>query len=87
MLKLLFLFTAVPTAELYLLFEIGDRIGGAETILLVIVTGILGARMAQRQGLNVIRQIQEDSVNGVPPADKLVEVVLILVGGVLLITP
>jgi UPF0716 protein FxsA len=41
-LKLLFLFTAVPTAELYLLFEIGDRIGGAETILLVIVTGILG---------------------------------------------
>jgi UPF0716 protein FxsA len=86
-LKLLFLFTAVPTAELYLLFEIGDRIGGAETILLVIVTGILGARMAQREGLNVIRQIQEDSVNGVPPADKLVEGVLILVGGVLLITP
>ncbi len=87
MLKLLFLFTVVPTAELYLLFEIGDRIGAAETVLLVILTGIVGARMAQREGLSVIQQIQEDSVNGVPPADKLVEGLMVLLGGVLLITP
>ena len=31
-LKLVFLFTVVPTAELYLLFAIADRIGGLETI-------------------------------------------------------
>ena len=73
MLKLLFLFTVVPTAELYLLFEIGEQIGAAETVLLVVLTGIVGARMARQEGLSLIRQIQEDSVNGVPPADKLVE--------------
>ena len=87
MLKLLFLFTVVPTIELYVLLQIGATIGGAETILLVIITGILGARMAHREGLSVIRQIQEDAVNGVPPADKLVEGLMVLVGGILLVTP
>ena len=87
MLKLLFLFTVVPTAELYLLFQVGDHIGAAETFLLVILTGIIGARLAQREGLSVLRQIQEDAVNGVSPADKLVEGFMVLLGGVLLITP
>jgi UPF0716 protein FxsA len=87
MLKLLFLFTVVPTIELYVLLKIGATIGGGETILLVIITGILGARMAHREGLSVIRQIQEDAVNGVPPADKLVEGLMVLMGGILLVTP
>ena len=60
MLKLLFLFTVVPTLELYLLLEIADRIGGIETIYLVILTGIVGAHLAKREGLGVLRQIQED---------------------------
>ena len=62
MLKLLVLFTVVPTIELYLLFEIGDRIGAAETVLLVILTGIVGARMARREGLSVLQQIQQDEL-------------------------
>ena len=87
MLKLLFLFTIVPCVELYLLFEVADHIGGLETIYLVLLTGIVGASMAKREGLSVIHQIQEASINGEPPADKLVEGVMVLVGGVLLITP
>ena len=87
MLKLLFLFTVVPTIELYLLFEVADRIGGLETIYLVIVTGIVGASMAKREGLSVIQQIQEGAINGEPPANKLVEGLMVLVGGILLVTP
>ena len=87
MMKLLFLFTVVPTLELYLLFEVADRIGGLETIYLVIVTGIIGASMAKREGLSVIQQIQEGAINGEPPADKLVEGLMVLVGGILLVTP
>jgi len=87
MLKLLFLFTVVPTLELYLLFQISDQIGGLETIYLVLLTGIVGASMAKREGISVIRQIQEASVNGEPPADKLVEGLMVLVGGILLVTP
>lgn len=87
MLKLLVLFTVVPTVELYLLFEIGDRIGAVETLVLVILTGIIGARMARREGLSVLQQIQQEAVNGTAPADKMVEGVMVLLGGVLLITP
>ena len=87
MLKLLLLFTVVPALELYLLLQIGERIGALETIYLIIVTGIVGAAMARREGISVIRQIQEGAVNGVPPANKLVEGLMVLVGGILLITP
>ena len=87
MLKLLFLFTVVPSLELYLLFEVADHIGGLETIYLVLITGIVGASMAKREGLSVIQEIQEASVNGEPPANKLVEGVMVLVGGILLVTP
>lgn len=87
MLKLLFLFTVVPTLELYLLFAIADRIGGVETLYLVIITGILGAHLAKREGLGVLHQIQESAANGESPADKLVEGLMVLIGGVLLVTP
>lgn len=87
MLKLLFLFTVVPTAELYLLLEIADRIGGLETIYLVIITGIVGAHLAKREGLGVLHQIQEAAANGESPADKLVEGLMVLIGGILLVTP
>ena len=87
MLKLLFLFTVVPCMELYLLFEVADHIGGLETIYLVLLTGIVGASMAKREGLSVIQQIQEASINGEPPANKLVEGLMVLVGGILLVTP
>jgi UPF0716 protein FxsA len=87
MLKLLLLFTVVPALELYLLLQIGERIGALETIYLIIVTGIVGAAMAKREGISVIQQIQEGAVNGVPPANKLVEGLMVLVGGILLITP
>jgi UPF0716 protein FxsA len=87
MLKLLFLFTVVPTLELYLLFQIADRIGGLETIYVVLLTGIIGASMAKREGISVIQQIQEAAANGEPPADKLIEGLMVLVGGILLVTP
>ena len=35
----------------------------------------------------MIRQIQEDALNGRSPADRLVEGLLVLIGGILLLTP
>ncbi len=85
--RLLFLMTVVPALELYLLLRIGKAIGAAETIYLIIITGIVGAWLAQREGLSVIRKIQEDAMNGIPPGDRLAEGLLVLVGGILLLTP
>ncbi len=73
--------------ELAILIEIGSRVGTFHTIMLIISTGVVGALLAQSQGLAVIRKIQEEISFGRPPADELFDGLFVLVGGVLLITP
>ena len=85
--RLLLLFTLVPALELYLLIQLGQWIGAWQTVLIILVTGSLGAFLAKREGLGVLRQLQADAATGIPPADRLVEGLLVLVGGALLITP
>lgn len=87
MLRLFALFTIVPTVELYLLFQLGTKIGIAETIWMVLLTGFVGASMAKREGKAVIVQLQKDLGKGLPPADHLIEGLMVFGGGLLLITP
>lgn len=85
--KLFLLFTLVPLCELYLLLRIGEWLGGLATITLVLVTGALGAAMARLEGLRVLRSWQSALAEGRLPEDGVVSGVLVLVGGVLLVTP
>lgn len=85
--RLFLLFTLVPAVELALLIEIGQRIGAGATVGLLIVTGILGASLAKYEGLHTWRMIEQDLSRGQMPTDRLVDAVLILVAGVLLVTP
>ncbi|GAF85795.1 unnamed protein product, partial [marine sediment metagenome] len=41
--KLLILFVIVPVTELYILIEVGKKIGSLTTIGIIILTGIIGA--------------------------------------------
>ncbi len=84
---LFLLFTVVPALELYLLFQVGGEIGGANTILLIIGTGILGAALAKSQGLAVMRSMQEKTNKGEMPGSELIDAFLIFGGGLLLLTP
>jgi len=87
MLKLLALFTIVPALELFLLLQIGSWLGPLPTLLLVLLTGAVGAWFAKREGLGLLQQLRSDLSMGIPPAERLVEGALVLVGGVLLVTP
>lgn len=87
LLKLFLLFTILPSFELWLLFQVKEQLGLFETIWLVVITGVIGASMAKTQGLMVLQDLQERSKQGVPPTQTLLEGVLVLVGGVLLVTP
>ena len=86
-LKLFLLFTLLPSFELWLLFQVKEQLGLFETIWLVVLTGIIGASMAKKQGIMVLQDLQEQSKMGLPPTQTLVEGVLVLIGGVLLVTP
>lgn len=87
LLKLILIFTIVPFIELSLLIEIGARIGTFNTILVIVVTGIIGAYMARIAGINVLFKIQENLREGIFPRDELFDGILVLIGGVLLLTP
>ncbi len=85
--RLLLLLTVVPFVELTILLQIADRFRWGPTIALVILTGILGAWLARREGLKAIARIQADLSAGVPPAGAVLDGALILAAGLVLVTP
>ncbi|MCB9678427.1 MAG: FxsA family protein [Alphaproteobacteria bacterium] len=85
--KLILAFTVIPAVELFLLLQIGAWLGPWQTFLIVVGTGTLGAWLAKREGLGVLSQLSEELRNGLPPGSRLAEGVLVLAGGLLLITP
>lgn len=84
---LLLLFTVVPFVEFYLLMTVGSLIGFWPTVGIVLATGMLGAALAKHEGIRVLSKWQKDMNEGRVPADGVLDGVLILVGGVLLVTP
>tara|TARA_B100000809_G_C15059804_1_gene501957 strand:+ start:159 stop:572 length:414 start_codon:yes stop_codon:yes gene_type:complete len=84
---LLACFIVIPLIELALLFRVGDRVGPGATVAIVILTGIVGASLARAQGARVIADIQQAAAVGQMPAPYLLDGLMILIAGVLLITP
>ncbi|MBC8183631.1 FxsA family protein [candidate division KSB1 bacterium] len=85
--RLILLFTLIPLIELSLLIELGKQIGLGSTIAIVILTGVLGAYLAKHEGFIVINRIQQELSQGHIPAASLIDGVIILAGGLLLLTP
>lgn len=85
--RLLILLTVVPLVEVIILFRVAAWLHWGPTIGLVVVTGILGAWLARREGLKVLRRIQADLNAGVMPTAAIVNGVLILAAGLVLVTP
>ena len=81
------LFIAVPIIEIALFIQIGGFLGFWVTMLIVILTAIIGTRLVKSQGLNAIKDVQTSFVNGENTANSLINGALILVAGVLLLTP
>lgn len=85
--RLLLLFIVVPLVELYLLIEVGSRLGAGTTVILIALTGAIGALLARMQGFRVVVQIRERLEQGQLPADELLSGGLVVAGGLLLVTP
>lgn len=81
------LFVGVPLIELALLAWVEGRIGLGWTLLLVVVTGVLGARMVARQGRTVWRSFQYRLSTGQVPELEIVHGAMLLVAGAFLLTP
>ncbi len=85
--RLLLLFTLFPLVELVLLVALAQRTSLLFTLAVIVVTGVAGAWLARKQGTQCLRRIQAELSKGHMPGDSLVDGLMILVAGVLLITP
>jgi len=85
--RLLLVLTAVPLAELMLLVWIAEHTSLGFTVALVLVTGAVGAWLARWQGITALRRIEEDLRKHRMPTDAIIDGVLVLVAGVMLVTP
>ena len=85
--RLLTIFIIIPLIELVILIKVGSYIGLWPTILIVVLTGILGAALARHQGFIIINKIKSDINSGRVPAQELIDGLLVLVGGIVLLTP
>ncbi|MCY3761009.1 MAG: FxsA family protein [Gemmatimonadetes bacterium] len=85
--RLFLLFTVTPVVELALLIRIGQTLGVLPTVAIVVATGAAGALLARSQGLLALRRLQHSVSGATFPGEKIFDGVMILIGGLLLLTP
>jgi UPF0716 protein FxsA len=86
-LVLFLLFVVLPIVELYVIVQVGQEIGALEVIGLLILVSFVGAWLVKRQGLQVLRRLQDQLHAGRAPTNEIVDGFLVLVAGVLFIGP
>ena len=81
------LFVVMPVIEIAILIKVGGILGVWTTIIIVIFTAVLGTVMLRAQSLSTIQSVQSRMNAGQLPAMQMMEGVVLLIGGVLLLTP
>jgi UPF0716 protein FxsA len=85
--RLFLLFSIVPFIELFLLLTVGREIGIVPTVGMIILTAVIGAALAKREGWRVFTEWQTAIAEMRVPAEGITSGLLVLVGGALLIAP
>jgi len=85
--KFFLLFAALPLVDMYLLVRIGRAFGGWIPLVLVLVSGVLGAILIRTAGLRVIDAWRRALAQGTAPSDSVFSGVLMLFGCALFIMP
>ena len=81
------LFVVVPIVELYVIIQVGQAIGVAPTLALLLADAVLGSLLLRQQGLGAWRRFNEAFAQRRFPAREIADGVLIVIGGTLLLTP
>lgn len=84
---LFFAFLAVPLIEIALFIEIGGAIGLFWTLVIVVLTAILGTLMVRTQGAMALSQLRTSFDELRDPTEPLAHGAMILFSGALLLTP
>lgn len=85
--RLFLVFSAVSLLEIFVLVQVGGFLGVWPTIALVILSALVGSTLVRSQGLQLVQQLQQRLAKGEMPGQQLVEGCMLLITGILLVTP
>ena len=81
------IFFSIPIVEMYLLIEVAERIDALPTILLVMLTAVVGVSLIRQQGLSTLTKGIGRLNQAEIPAAEIIEGILLAMAGAFLITP
>lgn len=79
--------TLIPALEVYGFVLMSNWVGGWNTFLLILLTGVIGGVIARYEGNQVLADAQKQMQAGQIPGRSAVEGLCILAGGILLLIP
>ena len=85
--SLLFFIISVPIIEIYLFIEIGSKIGGVLTILLILSTAFIGLIYVRYEGFNTLRSAIGQLVKNEIPLFEIISGAALVIGAFLLLLP
>ncbi len=77
----------VPIIEIGLFIQLGGFLGLWPTLGIVVLTALLGTLLLRTQGLSTLEELKRTAETGQSPAGPMANGALILVAGLLLLTP
>jgi Protein affecting phage T7 exclusion by the F plasmid len=78
---------AIPVVDVLLLVPLAGEIGLSTTVLVVVLTGLVGMLIVRAEGQATLRRIIGALQRGQLPADALIDGGLLIAAGALLLTP
>jgi UPF0716 protein FxsA len=95
LLRMILLLTIIPVIEITLILRVHEwlqsHFGDGTALLIsvgtIVFTGVLGANLAKREGLQVLQKAQSSASNGEPLGSVMQDGLMVFVGGALLLTP
>ena len=87
LIRLLAAFILIPLVELYLLLQLAQVTSIPTTILVVIITGVIGSYLARREGLMAWFRFQSALSEGRMPSREIQDGLMIVFAAALLLTP
>jgi UPF0716 protein FxsA len=87
MILLIILLIIVPLLEIYLFLEVGSILGIGPTLLIILLTAVLGAYFVRQQGVSLLFKARQKMDENKLPADEIFSGLCVLSAGLLLLTP
>lgn len=84
---LFLLLVVTPILELWLILKVGSAIGVGSTILLILLTAVLGAALLRKQGFSTLFRARQKMQDGQMPAREMAEGIMLAISGALMLTP